>query len=356
MVLDALGGMCETLHPGDAIPSHRHLMRELQASERSVLRAIEEMRRDGKIVRRHGSGTFVADPAHANGNGSQAHAAPGTPMPGQVANNTLVAIAKPDHSAFDRALELLLEQAELADLSLVCRPYNPGTSAPLPAERPVGYLLFRKVLLPLAEQLQAAGNRVVLIGAPGANESFGVANVRGDQEQGGYLATRHLIELGHRRIALCGDVDLQQTLRWRGHLRALAEAKRRRNLQINEECIRFTEVAEWSRQPERAAQFFRRPNAPTGVAVWNDHEAVKLLGVLMRAGIRVPEEVSLVGYDDLPEGRFIHPALTTLDTGVEQQLRAAINLLTAPEAPSLETTVVIVPHLIQRDSTGRAPA
>jgi DNA-binding LacI/PurR family transcriptional regulator len=87
------------------------------------------------------------------------------------------------------------------------------------------------------------------------------------------------------------------------------------------------------------------------VAAWNDHEAVRLLGQMMRSGIRVPQDVSIVGYDDLPEGRLIHPTLTTVDTSIERQLLTALELLTNPIQPPFNHSVVVLPTLVCRDSS-----
>ena len=70
------------------------------------------------------------------------------------------------------------------------------------------------------------------------------------------------------------------------------------------------------------------------MVVWNDHEAVRLATVLSRAGVRVPEQVSLVGYDNLPESSLIYPLLTTIDQAIGQQLRLALRLLTQPVPPA----------------------
>jgi LacI family transcriptional regulator len=110
------------------------------------------------------------------------------------------------------------------------------------------------------------------------------------------------------------------------------------------------EVESWKQSPEEAQQYFKRADAPTGIAVWNDHEAVGVLSALSRAGIRVPDHVSLVGYDDLPEGRRVHPPLTTVDSAVEQQLQAALDILTGDAPPSSTHTVVVLPALIKRES------
>jgi DNA-binding LacI/PurR family transcriptional regulator len=321
-------------------------MRRFQASERAVLRALEELQRMGRIVRRHGAGTFVAEPSQP----------PVTPIlpPALTDSRTIVAIARPDSSFFDRCVELLFRYAEEADLTLVCRPVNPQTplslTPPPGAGQPLGFILFQYQLAPLARELQAAGCRVVVVGAPPAEVTPDVPCIYGDHEYGGYLATRHLLELGHRRLAFAGDYDLEQTLRWRGHLRALREAERR-GIEIHATIFRPHQVAGWSREPELAAACFAARDAPTGVVVWNDHQATSLLSVLTRAGVKVPEEVSLVGYDALPEGERVYPPLSTVDHAIGQQLQAALSLLTRPAPPPPSHSVVVLPTLVVRESS-----
>jgi DNA-binding LacI/PurR family transcriptional regulator len=87
------------------------------------------------------------------------------------------------------------------------------------------------------------------------------------------------------------------------------------------------------------------------VVAWNDHEALSLLRTLHRAGVRVPEEVSLVGYDALPEGAMVHPALTTVDPQVDGQLQAALTLLRRSIAPPASHSTVIVPSIVVRESS-----
>ena len=73
--------------------------------------------------------------------------------------------------------------------------------------------------------------------------------------------------------------------------------------------------------------------------------------MLSRAGVRVPEQVSLVGYDNLPESSLIYPQLTTIDQAIGQQLRLALRLLTHPVPPPPSQTVLVTPTLIPRGSS-----
>jgi GntR family transcriptional regulator, arabinose operon transcriptional repressor len=355
-VVRALGDYCASLKPGDRIPTHTELMRQFQASERAVRFALDELQREGRIIRRNGVGTFVAERQVRSGGGTSG-ALSATPY---VSNRTIVALTVPDNSFFDRCMDLLFRYAEAADLSLVCQPVNADA---LPSAdfftnaSPLGFILFRHTLAPLAKQLQEKGCRVVLVGAPPIDVLPEVPTVYGDHEYGGYLAAKHLIDLGHRRIAFAhlGAGTLQQQLRWRGHQRAIQEA-RRTGQSIGDTVLSDEEANAWEENPARAKMFFTAPDAPTGIVAWNDHEAARLLSLLARAGIQVPQEVSLIGYDALPEGRLVYPPLTTIDHAMGQQLHAAVDLLTRPVPPPTTHTVIVTPTLVRRESTATPPA
>ena len=134
-----------------------------------------------------------------------------------------------------------------------------------------------------------------------------------DNDQGGYLAGEHLIGLGHRRIAcLVGPDDLTPSAgRIAGFQRALADA----GLAVAAEGLvrgngRSDGGAAAARQLPRAG-CHRRRRCHRDFA-FNDQMAIGAIGALQRAGCRVPEDVSVVGFDDIPQSAAIFPALTTI--------------------------------------------
>ena len=342
-VIRQLERMCDELEPGTRLPSRDELMRRFDASQRSVLKALDELQRRNRLVIRNGSGTYVADFQAPNQSDSL------------IGTRTIVAIARPDRSVFDYAMSSLYSHVENAELALVARFVESADSfGPVPQvgeNSPLGYIVFGRDLTSLAQALQSAGNRVVMVGSPHTGEDLGVPNVRGDHETGGYMVMNHLIELGHRRIAFYGSDNLRQHSRHKGHERATREAKRR-GIIVETQMLPMATVANWNGQAAR--DFFCGPQAPTAVAAWNDHEAVALLGVLGRAGISVPGEVSLMGYDNLIEGQRIHPALSTVEVAMDQQLRAALDVLAAPQAASPNHNVIVLPSLVQPRFFGAA--
>ncbi|MBC7808714.1 MAG: GntR family transcriptional regulator, partial [Akkermansiaceae bacterium] len=101
--------LCRSLAPGDRIPTHTELMRRFEASERTVLQALDTLRREGQIVRKNGIGTFVAD------------AAPPTPLLRQrELATTIIAVTPPDHAYFKYCTEILFEQARERGLTIEC--------------------------------------------------------------------------------------------------------------------------------------------------------------------------------------------------------------------------------------------
>lgn len=357
LVLQTIQEYCDAQQPGAVVPSHNKWMSQLNASERSVRWALAELQRQGKIICRPRGRTYVAEPDLSNNGhtGENFGVRAFTPRHDKE-NNTIVAVATPDHSFFDRAIELLFSQAKNSNLSLVCRPIEPSANQ-LPLDgNPLGYLLFKHDLAPLAQTLQSAGHRVVLFATPLAGDSFGVPTVRSDQELGGYLAARHLIQQGHRRIAFQGSgtpETFHASLRGRGHERAIQEAATA-GISIESSFISDQEFEMWRLNFQRAKEFWAKTDAPTAVAVWNDHEAIFFMSFLAYIGIRVPEQVSIIGYDNLPAGEKASPALSTVDGDLERQLQAAISILKSPHPVTPDHVVVVPPSLIRRDSS--APA
>ena len=196
---------------------------------------------------------------------------------------------------------------------------------------------------------------MVVVGAPPVGTDPEVPTVFADHEHGGFLAARHLINLGHRRIAFCftnPPYPLEETLRWRGHVRALEEA-RRDGLEIEDRVLRKDLISTWWENPERAAHYFRRSDAPTGIAAWNDNEAIQLISLLHRAGVRIPEDVSIIGFDGVKEGQMSAPAITTVDQFSGHQMRIVLDLLGRPESPPPTQSYVIIPALTVRASCAK---
>jgi DNA-binding LacI/PurR family transcriptional regulator len=313
----------------------------LNASERAVREALGVLQREGWINRKNGVGTFVAESGG---------------LVTRSASPTIIGIARSDASFFDRCIEVMYRRCDEAGLSLLCQPVLDESDGirimPSIANEVLGYVVFGYRLVSIARQLQKEGAKVVVIGAPGIDDFPDVPIIYNDHEHGGFLATNHLLELGHERVAfsLQGVLNLTAQRRWLGHRRAIDEA-RRRGQRVVDSVIEVAETVRWESDPASVCAFLQGPDAPTGIVMWNDYEAAKLLGTLTKAGIRVPDDVSLIGYDALPEVSLLSPPLTTVDHSIAYQVRTSVDLLLRPTPLPSTYTVVVVPSLLVRQST-----
>jgi DNA-binding LacI/PurR family transcriptional regulator len=162
-------------------------------------------------------------------------------------------------------------------------------------------------------------------------------------------ATAYLIELGHRRIAYLGDRNGGQSdsERFAGYRRALDEA----DMPFLPELM-----VHGDGKPEggmRAmAQLLALPARPTAVFCYNDMTALGALRQIRASGLRVPDDISLIGFDDLYIAQYIEPALTTIRQPMRQMGRMAMETLLHLLAGSESAHSIKVPgELIIREST-----
>jgi LacI family transcriptional regulator len=172
-----------------------------------------------------------------------------------------------------------------------------------------------------------------------------------DNEEGAYQATRYLLELGHRRIAcIAGQLHVTSGVeRLKGFKRALREA----GVSIAPEYIqegRFDRLSGY----EKALMLLQFSPRPTAIFAANDLVALGVLAALRELGLRCPEDVSLVGFDDLELASFTNPALTTVAQPAYQMgARAAALLFERLRGEEVPThRIVMKATLKARDSTG----
>ncbi|MDX3379887.1 LacI family DNA-binding transcriptional regulator [Streptomyces niveiscabiei] len=153
---------------------------------------------------------------------------------------------------------------------------------------------------------------------PGA-VSVGAANW-----QGGVSATEHLLALGHERIAVIAGRRRKQcsNARVAGYRSALAAA----GLPQRPEYIRYG-CFEESTARQRMRELLDLPEPPTAVFVCSDHMALGVYEALAEHGLRVPDDISVVGFDDLPESRWASPGLTTVRQPLGEMAATALRLL-----------------------------
>lgn len=170
---------------------------------------------------------------------------------------------------------------------------------------------------------------------------------------GAFDAMQHLIRLGHQRIAVINGPQTTQTARERflGYKKALEEA----SLELDSALIREGDYRINSGYREMH-HLLRLPSLPTAVFVANDLMAVGALDAAEECGVRIPEDLAVVGYDDIPLASRIRPRLTTVaQPKYELGSKAAellINRLEEDESLKLpQKRIVLEPRLVIRDSS-----
>lgn len=183
--------------------------------------------------------------------------------------------------------------------------------------------------------------------------SVNVDSVLVDHDHGGYLAGRHLVGLGHKKFGVIGGPrdSSSSPARLQGFVRALGEA----GLDLPASSV---VDSDYHFVGGRVAMEQLMAQAPdiTALFACNDLMAMGALTVLRGRGLRVPDEMSIVGFDDIPYAVTTWPPLTTIAQPVEKIGTRAVSLLMQrlrdPDAPSRRE--ILAPALVERESCARA--
>jgi DNA-binding LacI/PurR family transcriptional regulator len=174
--------------------------------------------------------------------------------------------------------------------------------------------------------------------------------VPADQVAGARMATRHLIDLGHREIIhLAGPQDwMEADARMRGFLEEIDEAELNTYPPI---------LGDWTADfGYRAGRELLATRQFSAVFAASDHMALGLMHAIRDAGLDMPRDISVVGFDDIPDAQHFAPPLTTIRQDFDEIGRRAFEvLLTELRGEKTAERAQILPELIVRGSTGRAP-
>lgn len=203
--------------------------------------------------------------------------------------------------------------------------------------------------------LQASGVPVVLLGL--APDFPQISSVAADYAQGGKLAAEHLIRLGYRRLAIiAGPADhAGACARHDGFMAALRQA--------GIACpAEYDVIGEFTEDGGREGmqRLLKLASPPQAVFCANDAVALGAMQVIRETGLRIPGDIAVVGFDDMPMAQSVQPSLTTIRQPTEQMGLAAVDMLLGMlEAPSVDPShrlpvqhLVLPTDLIVRESCG----
>ncbi|MEU8435951.1 LacI family DNA-binding transcriptional regulator [Streptomyces sp. NPDC029216] len=207
-------------------------------------------------------------------------------------------------------------------------------------------------------RMAGAGTPVVLCGRPPlpVPPALPVATVMFDDRGGAFRLAEHLLTLGHRRIAyVAGPPGLSTT---RERLAGHREALRRHDPALPAACAELTVHAGFARAAgyDATRELLRRGKPFTAVAAADDTAAVGVAAALREAGLRIPEDVSVTGFDDLPFSQDTAPALTTVRVPLREAGVLAAQLVTGRRALPPGGITTLPTELLVRGSTAPPPA
>ena len=191
-------------------------------------------------------------------------------------------------------------------------------------------------------------NPVVLIDSYTPKNIAKYVNIGLDDEQGGYLMTKYLLECGHRKIAFLADnMEGVDYVRYTGHQRALQEY----NIDVDLDNLIVIRPSKYERQGSME-EIYAVAHKFTAFMCCSDYYAVTLMKYLRERGIRFPEDLSITGFDDNLYAQVVSPPLTTIHQNISQRGTMAVEYLLrmidgwAPKSTSITLPV----KLVVRDS------
>jgi DNA-binding LacI/PurR family transcriptional regulator len=241
----------------------------------------------------------------------------------------------------DRGYDMLLSRIDAEQLDSAARLYESG--------RAIGVIIIGQWRHhDQLNELAARRIPIVVWGAQLPSQLY--CTVGGDNVAGGYLATKHLVGLGRKRIAFFGDTQLPEVAqRYRGYKQALDENR----LVIDNALVMpvaFTaDSARWAVQ-----DLMKHGTDFDAIFACSDLLAMTAIGALREEGKRVPEDISVVGYDDIELAAHFHPPLSTVRQPMEAAGRALVDAVLSLVEGENPRPKLLPTELIVRSTSGRS--
>ena len=218
------------------------------------------------------------------------------------------------------------------------------------SRRPLGVLFVLCHLTEAQQQhLRRQGVPFVVIDTDSAT-SASVPTVGSNNFNGGLLAARHLLDLGHQRIAvISGPPDV---LCSRARVAGFQSAHEEAGVPVDRELVRYGSFSATAGHAH-GLRLLSRPDRPTAIFAGSDIQAMGVLRAARQCGLRVPEDLSVIGYDNLPVSAWTDPALTTINQPLRDMAGIATQMLLGLARGDQPATsrIDLVTELVVREST-----
>lgn len=330
------------LSPGSKLPPERELIDKTGVSRVTVRRAMANLQEAGIIYSIHGGGYYLSDK-------QVSPAIESIPLVISY-NHGDSKILDIVHGAQDYLIQhncrlnlSVSGKSSLNEQEIINQLYNDGIRSvmvfPVSSETNTDFYF---------NMIQKGMHFVFIDRKP--KKIFGYSFVQSDNISGGYIATKHLIERGHRKIAMFGFEELENTSslyeRSLGYLFALREAE----IPCPEQYYFISRYRTASPDIEK---LFDPKNGFTAVFATTDHAAVDIANHAFKAGLRIPDDISVIGFDNLDITSVFSPTISTIAQPFTRLGECAAELaygyLTGAYTDNIQKTLPV--KLITREST-----
>jgi len=334
--------------PGSKLPSLRVLSEQYEVSVETVRLALLELVAEGKLYRRWGKGIFAASsPKPSKREKSSTSKTIGVVFPQlplfqqvhagicQVAQEkgyeTMLIYRHLDTTEYQQALETL-KSAGIENMIV---------TPPKVGEDIEGFLKMNK-----------GHSNFVLVDTPikGMNLDY----VATDHFSGAYKAVNHLVKMGHKRISylsFVGAKHFRDEQRMEGYRKALKDAR----IKFDKSLI--LRISTFANRPEDTGaleKYLSSPKRPSAIFAFFDVLAIKAFETIRSMGLKVPQDIALVGYDNSPQARELEVPLSSVDQKAEKMGRMAAEIIIDRMENGKESKkkrIVLEPKLIVRESS-----
>jgi LacI family transcriptional regulator len=241
------------------------------------------------------------------------------------------------------------EVDKLGYFLLICYPHDQNYMDIFKQKRVDGFILmspgsFAKHII----------DSLFVVDAPFVSTSYvpderGMVYVDVDNFEGGCMVMEHLISLGHRRISFVGKPNLTSSVdRFEGYKASL----QKHGIPYDERLVRIATVASINGGAMAMNELLKVENPPTAVFLVNDQLAIGAMQAVQENGLSVPEDISIVGFDDIPLAETLNPPLTTVrQPAFEKGVQAARMLVQYLEKKKKPDNQILGVELVVRKTT-----
>lgn len=203
----------------------------------------------------------------------------------------------------------------------------------------------------LAQEVIEMAKHVPIVLVNGNLPKSGLHRIYTDEAEGAALAAKHLIALGHRDIGFIGGMDETSTTQLK--VKAVKRELKENGLELHKEWLRLGEFSVPGGR-HLMNQILDLEHRPTAVLCVNDFTAIGAVKAAVEHGLRIPEDISIVGFDDSPLSTAVIPELTTVSQNTVELGKLAVEMLhQMVNGEKSKKQIKLQPQLVVRNSTGK---